>query len=575
MKNKLFCAMVLALCVGNLQAEITETATQAVTNMGLGWNLGNTLDANVVPSVQPSAATYWGQQGLDSENCWGQPTTKSELLNMMRNAGFGAIRVPVTWYNHMNANGQVDPAWMARVKEVVDYVLSNDMYCILNVHHDTGANEGTKQHWLQADPTIYSNYHSKYEQLWQQIATTFRDYGKELLFESYNEMLDANSSWCFASMNTPNGYDATIANGAYTAINSYAQGFVNTVRATGGNNATRNLVVNTYAASNGYGTWNSHLMEPLTRMNRPTDSTPNHIIFQVHCYPSLVNDNGSERSITDINQEVDGVMNGLVSQLASKGAPVIIGEWGTSNVDAGAGKNDYDAHRPLMMQFADHFVKAAKSRGIGTFFWMGMSDGLCRSIPAFSQADLAECLAKAYHGPDFQGEYPAIQAVDTFVCFEGKKALGWGVGLTIPADMIRAFGAGLKVQITYKQTGYGDDIQLNHGGWKGIPFIVGNTTYNGDFCPSQVFHSPLGSTHTTNFSFDAATYQQIASQGLIVHGNSIEVHQLLLLAGPRTDIETPSAELYPNDGIYYNLLGQPTTRPGHGVYILNGKKVLR
>ena len=83
-----------------------ETATSAVKNMGLGWNLGNTLDANSQTVTDMTQDSYWGQQDLTSETCWGQFYTKPQLLQMMKNAGFGAIRVPVTWYNHLCHDGR-------------------------------------------------------------------------------------------------------------------------------------------------------------------------------------------------------------------------------------------------------------------------------------------------------------------------------------------------------------------------------------------------------------------------------------------------------------------------------------
>ena len=116
----------MAMASINVCAADFETATNAVKNMGLGWNLGNTLDAN-----------SGSAQGLESETYWGQPVTKPELMKMMKEAGFSAIRVPVTWYNHMDANGKVDEAWMKRVHEIVDYVINQGLYCIVNVHHDT------------------------------------------------------------------------------------------------------------------------------------------------------------------------------------------------------------------------------------------------------------------------------------------------------------------------------------------------------------------------------------------------------------------------------------------------------
>lgn len=128
----------LLLC-SKTWADDFETATDAVKHMGLGWNLGNTLDANNQKDHDPTQASYWGQQDIASESCWGQFTTKAELFAMMKDAGFGAIRVPITWYNHMDMDGNVDEAWMNRVCEVVDAVISQGLYCIINVHHDTGA----------------------------------------------------------------------------------------------------------------------------------------------------------------------------------------------------------------------------------------------------------------------------------------------------------------------------------------------------------------------------------------------------------------------------------------------------
>ena len=379
-----------------------ETATEAVKHMGLGWNLGNTLDASSSKSADFTTAAYWGQQDLSSETCWGQYATQPQLMQMMKNAGFGAIRVPVTWYNHMDINGNIDPAWMARVHEVVDYVIDQGMYCIINVHHDTGADSNSYRSWIKADEANYNQQRARYEHLWQQIAEEFRDYGQRLLFEGYNEMLDSYSSWCFASFATSNRYDASVANSAYNAINSYAQSFVNTVRATGGNNAQRNLIVNTYAAANGYGTWSAHLSDPLTRMNKPAGES-DHIAFEVHAYPSIVNNN-ADRPIADIKREVDGMISLLKTHLVAKGAPVIFGEWGTSNVDAT--ETDYVKRPALMKQFCEYFIQQCKANNIGTFYWMGLSDGAARLFPAFSQAELARWLLQAYHGSSYEPVLP-------------------------------------------------------------------------------------------------------------------------------------------------------------------------
>ena len=350
-------------------ADSFEKAPQAVSNMKTGWNLGNTLDA-----------FYGNIHDLTTETCWGQPKTKAELFPMFKDAGFGAIRVPVTWNNHMDSNGKVDEAWMKRVHEVVDYVINAGLYCILNVHHDTGTNA-----WIVADMDNYNTNKSKFEFLWQQIATEFRDYGEHLLFEGYNEMLDADNSWSYASSKNSGSYDATAAASAYNAVNSYAQSFVNTVRATGGNNAVRNLIVNTYGACSGMGTWNAHLQDPLKLMALPSDNAEGHLIFEVHAYPSL--NSGLDSAKGSINQ----MMTAVETHLASKGAPVIFGEWGVPDDEK---EKDYTDKNAAMLAFAQYFVEQAKAKGFGTFYWMGLSDGASRSVPEFNQEDLKDAIVK-------------------------------------------------------------------------------------------------------------------------------------------------------------------------------------
>ena len=378
--HKVFFILKGSVLFDTWQAEATgtepadfEAATEAVGNMKIGWNLGNTLDA-----------VNGTSQGLNSETCWGQPKTKAELFPMFKDAGFGAIRVPVTWHNHMDTDGKVDEAWMKRVHEVVDYVINAGLYCILNVHHDTGTNA-----WIVADMDNYNTNKSKFEYLWQQIATEFRDYDEHLLFEGYNEMLDANNSWSYASSKNSGSYDATAAASAYDAVNSYAQSFVSTVRATGGNNAVRNLIVNTYAACAGMGTWSAHLQDPLTQMQLPADNAAGHLIFEVHSYPSL------NSGLSDAKSSIDQMMTVVETNLASKGAPVIFGEWGVPDDEK---EKDYTEKNADMQAFAQYFVEQAKAKGFGTFYWMGLSDGSHRNVPEFNQADLKDAIYNGYYG---------------------------------------------------------------------------------------------------------------------------------------------------------------------------------
>ena len=364
---------------------VFETSFEAITNMGVGWNLGNTLEPVWTGDTDGRDWRRW-------ETGWGQSVTTQSLMNMMKNAGFGAIRVPVSWGVHMDTDGKVYEEWMNRVQEVVDYVLNAGMYCIINIHHDTGADEELA--WLVASPEGYARERQKYENLWKQIALRFRDYGPRLLFESYNEMLDEGRSWCFASYSL--GYDAGVASGAYQAINDYAQSFVDVVRATGGNNAVRNLVVNTYGACNGAGDWNPHLQDPLKNMKMPVDKVKDHILFQVHSYPKIDDLAAMEREVTQM-------LDDLETYLVSQGGPVIVGEWGTFSENPSL--ENY-------CHYAKWFAGECKRRGIGTFHWMNLSDGMYRSVPCFSSPEIAEAIVKGYHGDGFTPVIPVIEDFD-------------------------------------------------------------------------------------------------------------------------------------------------------------------
>ena len=533
-----------------------ESANDAVKHMKVGWNLGNTLDA------------HNGQRVTDpkvSEIMWGQPVTTPELMQMMKEVGFGAIRVPVTWYPHMDGNNKVDAAWMKRVHEIVDYVISTGMYCILNVHHDTGADSDNTKSWLKADETVYNQQKARYEYLWQQIAEEFKDYGERLLFESYNEMLDTYNSWCFASFAAPGQYNASVATSAYNAINSYAQSFVNTVRATGGNNAKRNLIVNTYGACNGSGTWNSHLQDPLKQMKLPTDITEGHIIFQVHAYPNVVD-------LSSAMKEVDQIFRDLNTYLVQKGAPVVIGEWGTSS------GNDYIERRSNVLSFAKYFVEQAKAYNYAPFFWMGLSDGTARSFPAFNQADLVLAILQAYYGSNYN---PRLLTEDDF---------------EITSYLVNYNQQWSELNLS------SNDISLST--YKAIRLELGETPNSG-YYNIKVYGEKDGkeqssavSSQTTTLQFNRNTLgtksRRITLQYMKTGNSTLNVKKAYLIRNDGTEIESrlspfwgctmePQSSKKPSgiettttntkkDGAIYNLSGQRVTNPVRGIYIKDGKK---
>lgn len=342
-----------------------ESAAQAVKNMGAGWNIGNTLDAN---SPAPGAQNPTSVEAY--ETGWGQPVISRNLIRMFKKKGFGAIRVPVTWWPHMDKDTMVNKAWMDRVETVVRYVLNEGMYCILNVHHDTGESSSC---WLRADTTHFNAMNARYVKLWQQIARRFQGYGQRLVFEGYNELLDRNSTWNFPP-------DAS----SYTAVNRLAQGFVNTVRATGGNNATRNLMVNTYAAAHGDDPANNNHV--LSAFRLPHDTTKGHLIVSVHSYNPWNWDKDGGRWTEKCDKDLDEMFTRLDKYFLSRGIPVIIGEYGALNINA------TPQSQAEGVKYARALVSRAKRRGIAAFYWMGLSNGSDRTIPRWTLPQVADAI---------------------------------------------------------------------------------------------------------------------------------------------------------------------------------------
>lgn len=569
--RKLLTLITGMLLMGSFHAEAAEieTAKEAVKNMGVGWNLGNTLDAN-------DATKTW-KSTEEHEICWGQPVTKPELIKMMKEAGFGAIRVPVTWYQEIDSEGKINEAWMNRVKEVVDYVINEGLYCIINVHHDTGADKGSFKSWIKADETNYTQNRAKFESIWKQIAQTFKDYDQHLLFEGYNEMLDANSCWCYPTFyEDQKNYDANYAKKSLETINNYAKSFVTAVRYTGGNNMKRNLIINTYAASPG-GNW-GHANDVVEQFKLPTGES-DHIIVEVHNYPNISSGFNSAKS------NIDWIFSNINDKIIKKlNVPVIIGEWSSSNVDSGAGKTDYDARKEDFLKFAEYWVKKAKTLNIATFYWMGLSDGAYRSIPVFNQADLAETIVKAYHGSNFVGKFPSpstetIEYVVTYVSDWSELFLygDWndnGIKVNaykgIRVEMDKAYGDKLQVKI------YGDKSGSEYKTQE-VKLSANSATTTVDFDASKLGTNVYRITLQTMVGAQEARVRSaklIKADGSEVDGSitvawGCEVKSEAVPSGIR------SVETVRTDGAIYDLQGRRIQQtPQRGLYIQNGKKYM-
>lgn len=329
------CAMALS-CLAfaeptRAEAAFEKDAKQTVADMGLGWNLGNSLDSY-------SGTTIGGNRGsTSSETAWGNPATTKAMIDMVRDSGVKTVRVPVTWYEHMDPNTyKIDDVWMNRVEEVVNYVLEDDMYCILNVHHDTG-----EKGWLKANSNNLQNKEAMFRSIWEQISENFADYGDKLVFEGFNEILDESSNQWW----NPSSEACPISN-------ELNQIFVDVVRNSGGNNARRNLICNTYCA----GANN----EITSQFVLPRDTVSNRLIVEAHVYQPFEFTNESYPEITTwTSSPLDMVLNNLNSTFVQRGIPVIVGEFGCAN------KNNMSE----ITSWSKYLVEKCTRYGMGCIWW--------------------------------------------------------------------------------------------------------------------------------------------------------------------------------------------------------------
>lgn len=297
-----------------------RSADEIVSEIKVGWNLGNTLECYDYKSWTTNAETAWGNL-----------KTTSAMIKSVREAGFNAVRIPVTWGEHMDGN-TIDSAWMDRVQEVVDYAYNEGMFVILNMHHDDYI-------WFTPNDSEYSADSAKLCAIWEQISHRFKDYGDRLLFEGMNEPRTVGSSAEWTG-----GTSAERA-----IVNKYEQDFVDTVRASGGNNAHRTLIVTSYGAS--------AVDAAINDVDIPNDDN---IILSVHHYAPWKFANGDSKQFTDSDKaELDSKFAQLKQKFISSGTPVIIGEFGCV---AAADDNTRSA-------YYDYYVSQAKSYGIKCFVW--------------------------------------------------------------------------------------------------------------------------------------------------------------------------------------------------------------
>jgi aryl-phospho-beta-D-glucosidase BglC (GH1 family) len=343
-----------------------STAMQINAKMVLGMNIWNTMES-------PGGETGWGN-----------PAITQSLIDTLKKAGFTAIRLPVGYLNqgHMNkTTGKIDDAWLNRIKEVVQYCVNAGMYVLVNRHHDggdctlTGANLDTAK--------------AAHKAIWEQVATTLRDFDEHVMFASLNEP---------AATDLP----------TVTVLHAYHQIFIDAVRSTGGKNANRTLVLQ--APNTSLDLMNYFVPGAIPGM--PVDKVPNKIMLEFHYYSPpnfciLKYDaswgkawyywGANFKSLTDPTHNSDAYseegymqknMQFAKKNFVDKGIPVLIGEFGA---EYHADLCPTPADSILSLRSTEHYfaelVRGARANGLSPFLWAGVINRATETIDNRPQLD--------------------------------------------------------------------------------------------------------------------------------------------------------------------------------------------
>lgn len=277
-----------------------ESAQAFVEDMGIGWNLGNTLDP---------VDWHWGSDELDYETAWGNPRTTKELIAYIKEQGFDTIRIPVTWANHVGDAPEyiISEAWMKRVKEIVDWCINEDFYVIINMHHESG--------WLSNASTDYDNVMIKYKAIWTQIAEQFKGYSEKLVFESMNEI----------------GFDDLSTRKGCELMNQINAEFTELIRSTGSNNEKRYLLLAGYLADIDKSIKGKIAMpdDDRTILSLHYYSPPTFAIADATSTWGYQRTWGTEEDFKYLEKQFKKIKKHYIDN----GIPVILGEFGTIHTD--------------------------------------------------------------------------------------------------------------------------------------------------------------------------------------------------------------------------------------------------
>lgn len=329
---------------GQVEANMDRTAKELAKAMYPGWNLGNTMEAGDV------ANNFTNAGGLGAETAWQSTQTTKALIDFVKAQGFKSVRIPTSWVmGHITdaENMTIDPAWLARVKEIVDYCISDGLYVFINDHWDGGWIEvegfsKTSSSYEAVDETIIADKVNKLKKLWTNIATYFKDYNEYLMFAGLNEPFQEYSLF------------STRHSELTPILERYNQAFVDAVRATGGNNAKRVLIVQGPS---------TNISSTVNYFNMPTDTENGKLMVEVHYYEPWDFCGSNATKDWNADASVKTSFESLKTKFVNHDIPVVIGEYGAN------WQENTESHNDAIRRYFKSVVENAGNCGIVPFAW--------------------------------------------------------------------------------------------------------------------------------------------------------------------------------------------------------------
>lgn len=329
---------------GQVEANMDRTAKELAKAMYPGWNLGNTMEAGDM------ANNFTNAGGLGAETAWQSTQTTKALIDFVKAQGFKSVRIPTSWVmGHITdaENMTIDPAWLARVKEIVDYCISDGLYVFINDHWDGGwiEEEGfskTSSSYEAVDETIIADKVNKLKKLWTNIATYFKDYNEYLMFAGLNEPFQEYNLF------------STRHRELTPILERYNQAFVDAVRATGGNNAKRVLIVQGPS---------TNISSTVNYFNMPTDTENGKLMVEVHYYEPWDFCGSNATKDWNADASVKTSFESLKTKFVNHDIPVVIGEYGAN------WQENTESHNDAIRRFFKSVVENAGNCGIVPFAW--------------------------------------------------------------------------------------------------------------------------------------------------------------------------------------------------------------